>query len=63
MSTETLLKLLFELRAVLDRIGESDSSLHEAVAQDIDRASNLTDACIAELSGDAEGEAANGEAA
>jgi flavin-binding protein dodecin len=58
VSTDTLLKHLFELRAVLDRIGESDTSLHEAVAQDIERASDLTDACIAEVSGEAEGEGA-----
>jgi hypothetical protein len=63
VSTETLLKLLFELRAVLDRIGESDTSLYEAVSQDIDCASNLTDACIAEVSGEAESDGANGDPA
>lgn len=53
MSTQTALKLLFELRAVLDRLGENDSTLLEAIAHDIDRAVRLTDSCIAQLTQDA----------
>lgn len=49
VSTQTALKLLFELRAVLDRLGENDSTLREALAHDIDRAVRLTNSCIAEL--------------
>jgi hypothetical protein len=50
VSTQTALTLLFELRAVLDRIGESDVSLHEAIVHDVDRAVRLTNSCIAQLS-------------
>ena len=53
VSTQTALKLLFELRAVLDRLVESDSTLREAVAHDIDRAVRLTNSCIAQLTQDA----------
>jgi len=49
VSTQTALKLLFELRAVLDRIGESDITLHETMAQDVERAVRLTNACINHL--------------
>jgi hypothetical protein len=52
VSTQIALKLLFELRAVLDRLGENDSTLREAIAQDIDRAIRLTNSCIAHLSED-----------
>ncbi|MGA3169446.1 MAG: hypothetical protein ABSE62_00380 [Chthoniobacteraceae bacterium] len=52
MSTQNALKLLFELRAVLDRLGEEDQTLKEALAHDIDRAMRLTDACVAELTED-----------
>jgi hypothetical protein len=49
VSTQTALKLLFELRAVLERLGESDITLHETLAHDIDRAVRLTNTCIAQL--------------
>ncbi len=49
VSTQIALKLLFELRAVLDRLGENDSTLREALAHDIDRAVRLTNSCITEL--------------
>ena len=52
MSTQTALKLLFELRAVLDRLGENDSTLREAIAHDVDRAVGLTNSCIAQLTQD-----------
>ncbi len=55
MSTQTALKLLFELRAVLDRLGENDSTLREAIAHDIDRAVRLTNSCIAQLTQDSPG--------
>ena len=53
VSTQNALKLLFELRVVLDRLGENDSSLHEAVVHDVDEAVRLTDGCIAELTQEA----------
>jgi hypothetical protein len=37
------------LRAVLDRLGESEISLHETLVHDIDRAVRLADHCIAQL--------------
>lgn len=49
MSTQIALKLLFELRAVLDRLGENDSTIREALAHDIDRAIRLTNSCIGQL--------------
>jgi len=49
VNTETVLKLMFELRAVLDRIGRTDFSLYEALSHDVDRAVRLTDSCIAQL--------------
>jgi hypothetical protein len=52
VSTQIALKLLFELRAVLDRLGEGDTSLREALAHDLDRAVRLTDSCIAQLAQD-----------
>ncbi len=52
MSTQTVLKLLFELRAVLDRVGESDVTLHETVAHDVERAVRLANACITQLTED-----------
>jgi len=52
VSTQTALKLLFELRVVLDRLGESDITLHETIVRDIDRAVRLTEACIAQLTED-----------
>lgn len=52
MNSQNALKLLFELRAVLDRLDENDTSLEEALAHDVQRALRLTDACIAELTKD-----------
>jgi hypothetical protein len=52
VSTQIALKLLFELRVVLDRLGESDITLHETIVRDIDRAVRLTDSCIAQLAED-----------
>jgi hypothetical protein len=49
VSNQTVLKLLFELRAVLDRIGETDSSIEEAMVHDVDRAKQLADACITQI--------------
>ncbi len=48
MNTENALKLLFELRAVLNRIGD-DPNFHEQLVGDLDRASHLADACISQL--------------
>ena len=56
MSTQTALKLLYELRAVLDRLGENDSTLREAIAHDIERAVRLTDSCIDQLTQDSPGQ-------
>jgi hypothetical protein len=53
VSTQIALKLLFELRAVLDRLGESDITLHETIAHDVDRAVRLTNSCIAQLTEEA----------
>lgn len=53
MSTQNALKLLFELRVVLDRLAENDSSLHEAVARDVEEATRLAEGCISELAQDA----------
>ena len=55
VSTQHALKLLFELRAVLDRLGESDITLHETLAHDIDRAVRLANTCIAQLTQEAPG--------
>ena len=55
VSTQTALKLLFELRAVLDRLGESESTLAETMAQDIERAVRLSNACIAQLTEESPG--------
>ena len=55
VSTQIALKLLFELRAVLDRLGENDSTLREALAHDIDRAVRLTNSCIGQLTEDSPG--------
>ena len=52
MSTQNALKLLFELRAVLDRIGESDLTLHETIVHDVERAARLANSCIAQLTED-----------
>ena len=49
VSNQTVLKLLFELRAVLDRIGETDDSIEEALVHDVDRAKQLADDCIAQI--------------
>lgn len=57
VSTQIALKLLFELRAVLDRLGESDITLHETLAHDVDRAIGLTNSCISQLTQDAPGTA------
>jgi hypothetical protein len=48
VNTENALKLMFELRAVLNRMG-GDASFHETLAGDLDRATRLTDACISQL--------------
>jgi len=55
VSTQIALKLLFELRAVLDRVGESDITLHETIAHDVERALRLTNDCIAQLAEDSNG--------
>ena len=49
MKTETALKLLYELRAVLDRLAENEGTIQEALSDDIDRAVRLTDDCIRQL--------------
>jgi hypothetical protein len=49
VSTQAALKSLFELRAVLDRMGENDSTLREAIGHDIERAIRLTNAAVAQL--------------
>ena len=61
VSNQTALKLLFELRVVLDRLGESDLSLHEAIVHDIDRAVRLANSCIAQLTQDDSGAPDNEE--
>jgi hypothetical protein len=57
VSTQNALKLLFELRAVLDRVGESDVTLHETIAHDVERAVRLTNGCIAQLTEESPGAA------
>jgi len=52
VNTETALKLLFELQAILNRLAQSEISLQEALSDDIDHAVRLTDACIGQLSGE-----------
>lgn len=49
VSIQIALKLLFELRAVLDRLGEGDDTLRETIAHDIERAVRLTNSCISQL--------------
>jgi hypothetical protein len=49
VNTETALKLLYELRAVLNRLTESGDTLQEALSNDINRAIRLTDDCITQL--------------
>ena len=48
VNTENALKLLFELRAVINRLGEY-SSFDENMIGDLDRASRLTNACISQI--------------
>jgi hypothetical protein len=52
VSNQVVLKLLSELRAVLDRLSADDNTLHEAISHDVDRAVRLTDSCIAHLNQD-----------
>ncbi len=52
VSTQNALKLLFELRAVLDRVGEYDVTIRESMAHDVDEAIRLANACITELTQD-----------
>ncbi len=49
VNIQIVLKQLFELRAVLDRLGESDITLHETLAHDVERAIRLTNSCISQL--------------
>lgn len=49
MNTETALKLLYELRAVLERLTETGDTFQEALSNDINRAVRLTDDCITQL--------------
>jgi hypothetical protein len=49
MSSQVALKQLFELRVVLERLGEGGISLQETLAHDLERALKLTDSCIAHL--------------
>jgi hypothetical protein len=49
VNTQNVLKKLFELRAVLERISETDPGVFETIANDIDEALRLADSCIAEL--------------
>ena len=53
VNTENALKLLFELRAVLNRVGD-DPNFHQRLMGDLDRASKLTDACISQLTQDSD---------
>ncbi len=43
MNTENALKLLFELRAVLNRVND------DPLGNELERATRLTDACISQL--------------
>lgn len=52
MNNEAALKLLFELRAVLDRLSQSEITLEEALSDDIDHAISLADDCISQLTGE-----------
>ncbi len=49
MSSQVALKQLFELRVVLERLGEGGLTLQETLAHDLERAMKLTDSCIAHL--------------
>jgi hypothetical protein len=54
VNTENALKLLFELRAVLNRISNDDLSFKETLVGDVDRAARLADACISQLTQDSD---------
>ena len=51
-----MLKKLFEVKTILDRLAQTDTTLHEAVSLDVEEANKLTDECIAELSSESEDE-------
>lgn len=50
MALQNALKNLYELRAVLDRLAQTDSTLSEALSLDVEEAIRLTDDAVAELS-------------
>lgn len=62
MSTQTAVKKLFELRTVLDRLSQTDSTLYEAISQDVEEAIRLADESIAELAGEGDSDAAQEQA-
>ena len=49
MNTQEVLKKLFELKMILDRLAQTDTTLYEALSHDVEAAANLADECIAEL--------------
>ena len=54
MATELASRKLFELRAVLDRLAQTDTTIYEAISHDVEEAIRLTDESIAELNEDAD---------
>lgn len=50
MPAKYALKKLLELRVVLDRLSQTDTTLREVISHDVEEAIALTDECIAELS-------------
>ncbi|GEM_PF-5404659 len=54
MGAQEALVRLSELKVILDRIAETDTTLYEALAHDVDEALAKVDECIEELSPDDE---------
>jgi len=50
MPIRNALKNLLELRIVLDRLAQTDTTLYEAISHDVEEAIRLTDNAIGELS-------------
>jgi len=55
---QIILKKLFDLKTVLDRLAQTDTTLYEAISLDVEEANKLTDECIAEFSAESEDEPA-----
>jgi len=49
MPTQDSLNRLYQLRAVLDRLMETDTTIYEAISRDVEEAIRLVDETIVEL--------------